>query len=209
MAATIFLCCLRIVVILSDLSDSPELRKKRMKLTHFKDPISLILLPLLLFSLFLSMPQLSTCSGDLRGSVSCLDCLSNHDLSGIKVVVKCSGVKELATATTKEDGSFIITHLPSSDNCLAKIVGGPTTLYVSRKDAFSKTVLHNHPDSDQHDHYFSTLSTPLKFYTSDEFMSSKTYDLPFPPEWGFPPSHYYTTPVPADSTPVMPIIGIP
>ncbi|XP_052184678.1 uncharacterized protein LOC127796542 [Diospyros lotus] len=168
---------------------------------------------LLLFALLLSRVEFSTCHL-LKGSISCLDCHNRHlDLSGIKVVVKCSQVKKLAVATTGKDGTFEMelpsdTSTPSSTsssvNCLAKIMGGPRQLYTSRKDTVARTV----KVPDESESY--TISKPLKFYASlppssqndnGNFGSSKTVDLPLPPEWGLAPSSYYF--------PFFPIIGIP
>ncbi|KAB1200810.1 hypothetical protein CJ030_MR0G006219 [Morella rubra] len=162
--------------------------------------------------------QLSTCHV-VKGKVSCLDCKHNDDaFSGIMVLVKCDGVKKLATAATEDDGSFEV-ELPSggasktsprpSVKCYAKLLGGPAQLYVSRKDAVSKIIETHKPTSSY------TISTPLSFSTScpttkefekwratNKFASSKNFDLPLPPEWGLAPSSYYI--------PYYPIItGIP
>lgn len=138
-------------------------------------------------------------------------------ISGIKVLVKCDQVKKLAMATTEADGSFEV-KLPSDHSkspaalpCLAKILGGTNQLYASRKAKVSEIVKTPHHDSK----YSYTISTPLGFSTScplsiedqaackakNEFGSSKTIDLPLPPEWGLAPSSYYI--------PFFPIIGIP
>ncbi|WP_168415081.1 hypothetical protein, partial [Acinetobacter indicus] len=164
-------------------------------------------------ALVLARVELSTCHV-LKGSVSCLDCNRHYDLSGIKVLVKCSQVKKLAMATTEEDGSFK-TELPSdaptsppSSNCLAKLLGGPSQLYASRNNIVSQIVKSHESDS-------YIISTPLNFHTScplskkdakcgaqnAKIGSSKTVDLPLPPEWGLAPSSYYV--------PFFPIIGIP
>ncbi|XAR60155.1 hypothetical protein NMG60_11033410 [Bertholletia excelsa] len=160
----------------------------------------------LIFALVLSGVELSTCHV-LKGSVTCLDCSPHYSLSDIKVAVKCDGVKKVEVATTEEDGTFM-KELPSStSNCAARLMGGPKQLYVSRKKMISATVkLSSHSNS-------YTLATPLSFYTSCPFsgdnlakcrsiISSKTVDLPLPPEWGFAPTSYYVLPF-------LPIIGIP
>ncbi|XVE79218.1 hypothetical protein DITRI_Ditri14bG0040000 [Diplodiscus trichospermus] len=169
----------------------------------------------LFFFLLLALVQLSTCQV-LQGKVSCPTCINHYDFSGIKVAVKCAQVKKLATATSEEDGSFKV-ELPSDTskttatppNCLAKLLGGPNQLYGWRKDLVSKVIKANELNS-------YTISTPLAFSTScpllaskdiakceasSQLGSSKTVDLPLPPEWGLPPSSYYV--------PVFPIIGIP
>ncbi|GMI92265.1 hypothetical protein like AT2G27385 [Hibiscus trionum] len=149
--------------------------------------------------------QLSTCHV-LDAKISCLDCKHNYDFSGIKVAVKCDKVKKLATAITGENGGFKV-ELPldiSKDNipptsldCLAKLLGGPNQLYGKNKNLVSKVVKANS----------YTISTPLVFSTSCPLAkscgvgSSKTFDLPLPPEWGLAPSSYYI--------PFFPIIGIP
>ncbi|XWS73882.1 hypothetical protein CRYUN_Cryun02cG0167200 [Craigia yunnanensis] len=166
----------------------------------------------LCFLLALARIQLSTCQV-LEGKFSCLDCNHDYDFSGIKVVVKCGQVKKLATAITEENGSFKVklptdtSKTPTPLNCLAKLLGGPNQLYAWKKNLVSKVVK-------AHELYSYTISTPLAFYTScplaskdakcgalNEIGSSKTVDLPLPPEWGLAPSSYYV--------PFFPIIGIP
>ncbi|XP_059300341.1 uncharacterized protein LOC132052707 [Lycium ferocissimum] len=162
----------------------------------------------LVFALFIILALVSfqfSYSYVLKGSVTCLDCKQHTDLSGIKVSVKCSQVKTLAMATTKEDGSFG-TNLPSdsTNKCYAKILGGPNQLFVSRKE-IDPTIVKAQEDDNSY-----TISKPLKFYTRcplsnngkcHEFGSSKTIDLPVPKEWGLAPTSYYL--------PFIPIIGIP
>ena len=125
--------------------------------------------------------------------------------------MKCEGVKKLAVATTEDDGSFKVDlpsdHTkpsPSSVNCLAKILGGPVQLYASRKNQVSQILKGKEQNS-------YIISTPLSFLTScpkntkckggNQVGSSKTVDLPLPPEWGLAPTSYYV--------PFVPIIGIP
>ena len=129
--------------------------------------------------------------------------------------MKCDRVKKLATAITEDDGSFEV-ELPSDStpksspplNCHAKLLGGPTQLYASKKNTVSKIITTHAPN-------IYTISTPLSFSKScpstieaakckpikNKFGSSKTFDLPLPPEWGLAPSSYYI--------PFFPIIGIP
>ncbi|KAL2331914.1 hypothetical protein Fmac_019495 [Flemingia macrophylla] len=128
----------------------------------------------------------------VEGKVSCTDCSHDYDLSGIKVSVKCKGVKKVAVATTKDDGFFKV-KLPSdhtkphSSNCFTKLLGGPYHLYASNQNQLSQIVKGKEKNT-------YTISTPLSFFTScpqntkcneDDavFGSSKTYDLPLPPEW--------------------------
>uniref|UniRef100_A0A803R3D8 Uncharacterized protein n=2 Tax=Cannabis sativa TaxID=3483 RepID=A0A803R3D8_CANSA len=114
-------------------------------------------------------------------------------------------------ATTENNG-FFETEIPTDKktppkplNCLAKLLGGPNQLYASSKTMVSQLVQTN-------DQY--TISTPLSFYNScpstitqakceanKKWDSSKTVDLPLPPQWGLAPSSYYI--------PFFPIIGIP
>ncbi|KAJ9188653.1 hypothetical protein P3X46_000028 [Hevea brasiliensis] len=166
------------------------------------------LVAVLLFALALSGVQLSSCHV-LKGKLACLDCSSRYDFSGIKVLVKCDNAKRLATSTTKSDGSFEV-ELPSDSssrtsttplNCLAKIAGGSSQLYASKKNMVSKIV--KTQDSSPY-----AISTPLVFSTTSpplgkikDIGSSKTVDLPLPREWGLAPSSYYP--------PFIPIIGIP
>ncbi|KAF1899550.1 hypothetical protein Lal_00019678 [Lupinus albus] len=134
---------------------------------------------------------------------------SSEMVLDMKVSVKCEGVKKLAVAITEDDGSFKVnlpSHntKPSSVNCLAKILGGKVQLYALRKNQVSQIV----KDKEQNSY---TISTPLSFLTScpknekckvsNQVGSSKTLDLPLPPEWGLAPSSYYI--------PFIPIIGIP
>ncbi|CAK7331967.1 unnamed protein product [Dovyalis caffra] len=164
----------------------------------------------LLFALALSGIQLSTCQV-FKGKVSCLDCSGQYDFSEIKVGVECDKVRKLAATTTQSDGSFEVNLPPGNSatasprNCLAKLLGGPSQLFVSREYMVSKIV-------QNHDSNSYTISTPLAFSTtcsaegakcgvSNEIGSSKTVDLPLPREWGLAPSSYYV--------PFVPIIGIP
>ncbi|TKY67053.1 Pollen Ole e 1 allergen/extensin [Spatholobus suberectus] len=161
----------------------------------------------LLFALALAKIDPSTCQM-VQGKVSCVDCTHNYDLSDIKVSVRCDGVKNLAVATTENDGFFKVElpsdHTKPSVNCLAKLLGGSVQLYVSRKNQVSQII----KDKEQNSY---TISTPLSFRTScpqdtkckggKQVGSSKTVDLPLPPEWGLAPSSYYV--------PFFPIIGIP
>ena len=163
----------------------------------------------LLFALALAKIDPSTCQM-VQGRVFCVDCTHNYDLSDIKVSVRCDGVKKLALATTENDGSFKVdlpldhTKPSSVKNCLAKLLGGPVQLYVSRENQVSQII----KGKDQNSY---TISTSLSFRTScplttkckggKQVGSSKTVDLPLPPEWGLAPSSYYV--------PFFPIIGIP
>lgn len=131
-------------------------------------------------------------------------------VSGIKVSVKCDqGMKNLVVETTEVDGSFKVNlpidHAkPASMNCLVKLLGGPTQLYASRKNQISQIVTGKDENS-------YTISTPLSFFKScpqyteckaaNPIGSSKTINLPLPPEWGLAPTSYYL--------PFFPIIGIP
>ncbi|XP_027343702.1 uncharacterized protein LOC113856182 [Abrus precatorius] len=162
----------------------------------------------LLFALALARIGPSACQ-NLEGKVSCADCSQNYDFSGIKVSVKCEGVKKLVMATTEDKGFFKV-DLPSehtktpSEKCHVKLLGGPNHLYASRENQVSQIVQEKEKNS-------YTISTPLSFFTScpqskecnaaNKFASSKTIDLPLPPEWGLAPSSYYL--------PFIPIIGIP
>ncbi|KAJ8641555.1 hypothetical protein MRB53_018249 [Persea americana] len=158
-----------------------------------------------------------------------LDLYKCHML-GVTVGLKCNKGKKLAYALTDEKG-FFQAELPlspssssPSPNCLARLLGGPKKLCSFKKNLVSKIV-----KAKDHDAY--TISTPLTTFSTcppnrssyasktkdpkiadtraygksggenGEFKSSKTVDIPLPPEWGFPPTSYYT--------PFIPIIGIP
>ncbi|XP_028756801.1 uncharacterized protein LOC114716036 [Neltuma alba] len=151
------------------------------------------LITALLFALALATIDPSTCK-EVKAKVSCLDCPNNFDFSGIRVSVKCDKVNKLGVATAEHDGSFNLKLPKDSGKCLAQLVGGPEQLYASRKNMFSRIVKAREPNT-------FTISTPLSFSTKSELGSSKTVDLPLPPEWGLAPSSYYI--------PFFPIIGIP
>lgn len=84
--------------------------------------------------------------------------------SGIKVSVKCEGVKNLAMATTEDKGFFKV-DLPSdhtktpSSNCFIKLLGGSNSLYASKKNQVSQIVKGREKNT-------YTISTPLSFFTS-------------------------------------------
>ncbi|KGN48034.1 uncharacterized protein LOC101219078 [Cucumis sativus] len=151
----------------------------------------------------------------LKGKVLCLDCHASYDLSGIVVMAKCEKVGKVVTATTAVDGGFEA-ELPS-DECEARLAGGRNQLYASRKDIVAG-IVKGVGGSDE----IYGISTPLAFCSScrcrsigassteaekyckadaGKFGSSKTFNLPLPPEWGMAPSSYYF--------PFFPIIGIP
>ncbi|MED6169203.1 hypothetical protein PIB30_019314 [Stylosanthes scabra] len=149
----------------------------------------------------------------VKGKVFCNDCTTdqNYDFSGMKVSVKCEGVKKIAMATTQDNGTFKV-DLPfdhhnnnSVNKCHAKIIGGPNHIYVSKKNQVSEIVMRKGKDV--------KLSSPLSFFKEcpqqhieycNMFASSKTFDFdfPLPPEWGLAPSSYYFPYF-------FPIIGIP
>ncbi|KAF8039593.1 hypothetical protein BT93_B1954 [Corymbia citriodora subsp. variegata] len=176
-----------------------------------------LMIPAALFVAFtLASLDVSDCHV-VRGKLSCLDCKQGHDLSGIKVMVKCDGVKKASVATTEDDGSFQA-ELPSAKaaaaaatplNCLAKVLGGPDQLYTSRNHMVAKVVKTEGHDGTAAASY--ALAAPLAVSTAcpptkecaayDMVGSSKTVDLPLPKEWGLAPSSYYV--------PFFPIIGIP
>ncbi|XP_058087785.1 uncharacterized protein LOC131234821 [Magnolia sinica] len=174
----------------------------------------------LLFALALVRVQFSTCDV-VKGSVSCLDCTRQYDLSGIKLAVKCNQDQRLAFAITEDNGFFQAqlplassSHSSQSPKCLAMILGGPQQLCSSKKALTSKIIR-------AHDSNSYTTSSPLTFSTTCPLkdpkakktiqgakkggpkptFESKTIDLPLPPEWGMAPSSYYV--------PFFPIIGIP
>ncbi|KAJ4845143.1 hypothetical protein Tsubulata_018405 [Turnera subulata] len=150
----------------------------------------------------------------VKGKVSCLDCNGQYDFSGIKVLVKCDKVQKMATTTTDSKGSFEVelpssypstSMTPSSLNCLAMLLGGPSKLYASRTNMVSK-IVKTHAGSSSSSSF--TTSTPLAFSTRppsgearNDFGSSKTINFPLPAAWGLAPSSYYL--------PFFPIIGIP
>nr|GMD71346.1 Increased rDNA silencing protein [Ipomoea batatas] len=163
-------------------------------------------LHLLIITLALAAGVNISASYVLKGSVSCMDCNAHHDLSGIKVSVKCSHEKKLGVAITEEDGSFDTTVAsnppPSAGGCSAKILGATQQLYAP-KTAESKIV--------EADGHYYTTSEPLRFYTKcpnekcgspkSGLGSSKTFEVPpLPREWA---------PTASLIMPFFPIIGIP
>ncbi|CAH8263878.1 unnamed protein product [Arabidopsis lyrata] len=154
-------------------------------------------------ALFLFSASLSSClvvsASLVEGKVSCFDCPNDYDYSGIMVGVSCSHTKTHFTVTTDKKGEFM-SKLPSSieSNCEAELQGSFKQLYASKNNIKSKIVK---LDGDKY-----CLSSKLIFLKSyprslGSFGSSKTVDLPVPPEWGLAPTSYYV--------PFLPIIGIP
>ncbi|KAK8582200.1 hypothetical protein V6N13_145182 [Hibiscus sabdariffa] len=199
-------------------SSSSEEEEENFKLcsifAYNKMALGVVITAPLLFVLALALASLQpSASHVLDAKISCLDCKNYYDFSGIKVAVKCDKVKKLATATAGENGAFQVElplgvpqgNQPTSLDCLAKLVGGPNQLYGKNKNLVSKVVKVSHGVNSY------TISTPLAFSTSCPLPSvdakscgvgsSKTVDLPLPPEWGLAPSSYYV--------PFFPIIGIP
>ncbi|KAL1203476.1 hypothetical protein V5N11_026601 [Cardamine amara subsp. amara] len=135
----------------------------------------------------------------VEGKVSCFDCPNDYDYSGITVGVSCSHTNTRFTVTTDKKGEFM-SELPSGikPNCVAELKGGFKQLYASKKNVKSEIV---NLGGDKYG-----LSSKLIFLKScprslGSFGSSKTVDLPVPPEWGLAPTSYYF--------PFLPIIGIP
>lgn len=118
---------------------------------------------------------------------------------GITVGVSCSHTNTRFTVRTDKKGDFM-SELPSriKSNCEAELQGSFKQLYASKKYIKSKIV---NLGGDTYG-----LSSNLMFLKScprnlGSFGSSKTVDLPIPPEWGLAPTSYYI--------PFFPIIGIP
>ncbi|GAB4859797.1 hypothetical protein Ancab_011277 [Ancistrocladus abbreviatus] len=168
---------------------------------------------LALITISLTSIQPSACHV-VKSSVSCIDCDRHYDLSGISVMIKCDRVKKLGITTTKLDGSFdaelpLDSSLTPASNCQAKVLGGPEQLYALEENKGSKVVM----EPGQSNAY--TTVAPLMVAKScssfrkygkcvspnGNLGSSKTIDLPIPPEYGLPPTSLYF--------PVIPIIGIP
>ncbi|XP_010473133.1 PREDICTED: uncharacterized protein LOC104752641 [Camelina sativa] len=156
-------------------------------------------------SLFLFSSALSSClvvyasHAHVEGKVSCFDCPSDYDYSGITVRVSCSHINTRFTVTTDKKGEFM-SELPSrvKSNCEAELQGSFKQLYASKNNVKSKIVK---LEGDKYG-----LSSKLIFLKScprslGSFGSSKTVDFPVPPEWGLAPTSYYV--------PFFPIIGIP
>ncbi|KAL8144009.1 hypothetical protein V2J09_017041 [Rumex salicifolius] len=131
--------------------------------------------------------------------------------TGISILVKCDQMKKPAMATTNKGGSFEA-NLPlsssTSSNCRARLFAGPKQLYALNKNIEAKVIR----VSDQANTY--TTASTMTFATSCSSLatlgrcpsplgSSKTVDLPIPPEYGLPPTSYYLAPL----APFIPIIG--
>lgn len=122
--------------------------------------------------------------------------------SGIMISVSCSHTKTRFTVSTDKKGDFM-SKLPSRrivSNCQAELQGSFKQLYASKKNIKSKIV----KLTGEYNKY--GLSSKLIFLKScprtlGSYGSSKTVDLPVPPEWGLAPTSYYL--------PFFPIIGIP
>ncbi|KAJ0976701.1 hypothetical protein J5N97_012175 [Dioscorea zingiberensis] len=182
----------------------------------------------LLLLLFISHTNLSTCSTTgtvLKGSVSCLDCTSHQDLSGVKVAVSCSHTSKVVSTLTNKEGHFEA-ELPSSSSsssssspkCIATLLGAKVQLCAFRKDMVSKVI---RPQTSSNSYI---LTTPLNFFTTscttrvngamhgklaDDGSSSSSSssspstpdNIPQPYPWGLPPPSIFYR--------FLPIIGIP
>ncbi|KAF3552981.1 hypothetical protein F2Q69_00012376 [Brassica cretica] len=161
--------------------------------------MQLSFLALFLLTAALISPSLVVSVSLVEGKVSCYDCPSDYDYSGIMISVSCSHSKTRFTVSTDKKGEFM-SELPSrvKSDCEAELQGSFKQLYASKKNIMSKIVkLEGHKYG---------LSSKLIFLKScprslRSFSSSKTVDLPVPPEWGLAPTSYYL--------PFFPIIGIP
>lgn len=118
---------------------------------------------------------------------------------GITVGVSCSHTNTRFTVTTDKKGDFI-SELPSKieSNCEAELQGSVKQLYASKNNVKSKIVKLGGDKYGLSSKLFFLKSCPRSF---GSFSSSKTVDLPVPPEWGLAPTSYYV--------PFLPIIGIP
>ncbi|XP_039124922.1 uncharacterized protein LOC120261204 [Dioscorea cayenensis subsp. rotundata] len=161
----------------------------------------------------------------LKGSVSCLDCTSLQDFSGVKVAVSCSHTSQVVSTLTNKKGEFEV-KLPSSSSssssssakCIATLLGGKVQLCAYRKDMVSKLVKPQGSTSNSF-----VLTTPLNFFTtscpsrtvhaptmyeklddhdrSSSSSPSTPENIPQPYPWGLPPPCYFCH--------FLPIIGIP
>ncbi|XP_010521643.1 PREDICTED: uncharacterized protein LOC104800521 [Tarenaya hassleriana] len=161
---------------------------------------SALILAFFLFPAALSPFFALSASQFVSGKVSCSDCPDDFDFSGIKIMVSCENTRKRFTVTTTNKKGDFMAELPSANpsSFVAEIRGGPTQLYGSRKNVKSNIVkAYGRPDG-------YALSSPLIFSIScpSGLGSSKTVDLPLPPEWGLAPTSYYFPPF-------FPIIGIP
>ncbi|AEC07988.1 hypothetical protein AtNW77_Chr2g0246841 [Arabidopsis thaliana] len=154
-------------------------------------------------AVFLFSATLSSClvvsASLVEGKVSCFDCPNDYDYSGITVGVSCSHTNTRFTVTTDKKGDFI-SELPSKieSNCEAELQGSVKQLYASKNNVKSKIVKLGGDKYGLSSKLFFLKSCPRSF---GSFSSSKTVDLPVPPEWGLAPTSYYV--------PFLPIIGIP
>ncbi|KAM0939794.1 hypothetical protein DsansV1_C19g0157181 [Dioscorea sansibarensis] len=188
----------------------------------------------LLLIFFIARANLSTCTTTtttttatatplLKGSVSCLDCTSLQDLSGVKVAVSCSHTGQVISSLTNKKGEFEV-KLPSSSSsspkCVATLLGCKVQLCAFRKDMVSKLVKPQGSPSNSF-----VLTTPLNFFSTscpsrtvhaptmhqkldDHDRSSSSSSSPSTPDnipqpypWGLPPPCYFCH--------FLPIIGIP
>lgn len=86
-------------------------------------------------------------SQTLRGTVACLDCTPQRNLSGVVVAVKCANGTALRAAETDGRGRFeVAVPAPapgsaSGSRCAARILGGPEQLCALRRFAASRVVV--------------------------------------------------------------------
>ncbi|GAB4824658.1 hypothetical protein Ancab_007530 [Ancistrocladus abbreviatus] len=153
----------------------------------------------------------------VKAHVSCIDCGRHYDLSGIIVTIQCDKVKKMAITSTEHNGSFEAQlptdfSLPPTSNCQAKVLGGPKQLYALEENKGSKIITKQGKTN-----VYTTLAPLIVAESCTSFRkygrcsspdgnlgSSKTINLPVPPEFGLPPTSFY---IPI--FPIFPIIGIP
>ncbi|KAG8070914.1 hypothetical protein GUJ93_ZPchr0006g45533 [Zizania palustris] len=86
----------------------------------------------------------------LRGSVACLDCAPDHDLSGVVVAVKCRDGAGLRAAQTDGRGNFNVV-VPAGGQqpspCAARVLGGADQLCAPERLTVSPVVAGREPGS--------------------------------------------------------------
>ncbi|KQJ82529.1 uncharacterized protein LOC100827343 [Brachypodium distachyon] len=104
-------------------------------------------------------------SDTLRGTVACLDCAQQRNLSGVVVAVKCANGTGVRAAETDGQGRFEVA-VPASRSkpgspCAARILGGPEQLCAPPRFAASRVVVaHARPGGGSY-----ALTSPLGVFT--------------------------------------------
>ncbi|KAF3778210.1 hypothetical protein EJ110_NYTH41879 [Nymphaea thermarum] len=159
---------------------------------------------ILLVLLLQSASSYEASSVAVTGSISCPDCTSRRQLAGLRVVIKCGRAKQAIGTLTDNTGAFKV-NLSSSllhdmAPCYAMLLSGSNRQCKFEGGHNIARIVDGRLTSPLTFSPFSCPGKPsqgLKPGGSQgaELGDSKTIDLPLPPEWGLPPTSYYTYPI--------------